>query len=427
MRIDIKNQPKGVVEIEFEVTAEEMKPYLEDAAKQLSKEKPVEGFRPGFATLDAAKAKFGEMAVYEDSLPTLIRKAYVKAVKENDLRTFGEPKVEMKKLAPGNPVVFTCTVTLVPKVTKLADWKKIRVKSEPKQVKDDDVAKSLKELQKMRTTEAAVDREVKAGDKVVIDMDMSLAGVPLEGGAARDHGIYLDEDYYIPGLKDQLVGMKAAETRKFPLKFPETHYQKNIAGKEVDFSVTVKQVFELGHPELNDEFAKGLGQSSLQVLKDLLKKNMEEETSAEAKREAENKAVEKIVEACRYEDIPEEIVNREVNRMLHELEHGLEHRGVKFEDYLQNLKKTVGDLKLEMAPQAIRRVKAALAIDSIGDAEAIEVSDAELLAEQQRLVNEYGHDAAAQERVRSEEYQDYLRTALRNNKIVDIIRKTCVE
>ncbi len=427
MQINIKKLPKNLVEISVELGADETKPYLETAAVHISKERPIKGYRLGHAPYDVVKSNFGEMAIYEHALEDIVRKTYVQAVKENKLMTFGEPRVDVKKLAPGNPIAFTAVVAIVPKVLSVPALDSIKVKMKVPEVKEAEVETALKQLQKMRTKEAAVDREVRPQDKIVVDMDMSLAGVPLEGGQARGHGIYLDEEYYIPGLKEQVVGLKPGEKKNFKLKFPADHYQKNLAGKDVDFAVIIKQVYELNHPDLNDEFAKGLGQESLPKLRELLKKNMEEEARDKEMRRAENEALEKLAEKSKFEDIPEAIVNQEVDRMVHELSHEVAERGLKFDEYLQSLKKTLGEMKLEMAPQAVKRIKVALAMREVGDREHIEAPDAEVLAEQNRLLNAYSEDAETQARIRSEDYEDYLRSVIRNRKIVEKIREQSIE
>ncbi len=427
MQINIKKLPKGLVEISVELDAAETKPYLETAAVHISKEHGIKGYRPGHAPYEVVKSNVGEMAIYEHALGDIVRKAYVQAVKDNKLTTFGEPQVDVKKLAPGNPIAFTATVALVPKVLSVPPLDGVKVKLKATEIKDAEVENALKQLQKMRTKEAAVDREVRPQDKIVVDMDMSLGGVPLEGGQARGHGIYLDEEYYIPGLKEQVLGLKPGEKKNFKLKFPADHYQKNLASKDVDFALTLKQVYELAHPELNDEFAKGLGQENMAKLRELLRKNMEEEARDKELRRAENEALEKIAEKSKFEEMPEAIVNQEVDRMVHELSHEVAERGLKFDEYLQSLKKTLGEMKLEMAPQAVKRIKVALALREIGDREHIEAPDTEVLAEQNRLINAYAEDAETQDRIRSEDYQDYLRSVIRNKKIVEKIREQSIE
>jgi trigger factor len=427
MDIQVKTLPKSQAEITVEVTPEEAKPHLEAAASRLSKEKPIDGFRPGHAPYDAVVRAYGEMAVYELALQTIVVKTYANAISEHKLQTYGEPDVNVKQLVPGNPIGYTATVTVVPKVTNIADVRKLKVKLDPKKIDDKDVDKAIEELTKMRANEVAVDREVQGKDKITVDMDMSRDNVPLDGGQARDHGIYLDDDYYIPGLKDKLLGAKAGDTREFTLKFPTEHFQKNLAGSDVDFKVTVKQVFEIQRPAADDELAKSLGQESLDKLKGLIRGNMEQEATDQAQRAAENQALEKLVEQSQFDDIPEAMINEEIGRMIQELQHEIAHRGMDFEKYLEDAGKNLGQLKLDFAAPALKRVQSALLMRAIADAENIEVTEPELVEEQTKLLNKYSNDAEAQAKIKDEDFLTYIRASLKNRKVMEFIREHAIQ
>jgi len=418
MQFTTKKTEKGVVELTITVDPQEIKQTLERAAQEISKEKPIEGYRPGKAGYEAVTKRYGEQLIYEAALPDIVRKYYVQAVKDGDLKTYGEPEVNVTKIAPGNPVEFVATIALVPDVTELAEVEKIKVQSKNQDVEDKEIEGSIKELQRMQIKEIRATHPAGTGDKIVVDMDMSLAGVPLDGGQARGHSIFLDEEYYVPGLKEKVLGMKEGETREFTLKFPKDHYQKNIAGQDVGFKVTVKEVYELQYPAADDEFAKTLGQESITKLREILKENILKDKQQKEDQRVEIEILEKLAEKSRFGDLPDRMVNAEVDRMMHELEHGIADRGVGFEDYLKSIKKSVEDLKLDFAAQAVKRIKTALILREYGVRKNIEVSDAEVLEEQQSLLNAYSNNAQAQEQVRSEEYQDYIRTALRNRKVI---------
>jgi trigger factor len=422
MSSTIKKLSKGEVEVAVTVDVADIEKDLEHAAHHLSEAKPIDGFRPGKAPYAQVKARFGEAAILEAALDDIVRRTYVAAVKEHDLHTFGEPSVSVTKLAPGNPVEYVAIVTLVPKVLKLADPRKLTVDEYPTDVEDSDVEGTLKELQKMQTKEVVVDRASTAKDKVVLDMDMSKANVPLDGGQARDHGVYMDQEAYIPGLKEQLLGLKKGDKKKFALSFPKDHYQKHLAGTDVDFDVTIKDVFELQHPELNDEFAKTLGKDSIADLKQLLTDNIGKDKKNKEQERLDVAMLEKLADGSKFEEIPEKILNIEVNRMLAEYKHSINEKGLEFEDFLMSLKKTVDDLRVEFAVQAAKRVKTALIMRELAETEHIEVTDVELLEETNTMMNSYSHDAKLQERLRSEEYQDYLRTSIRNRKVMDFLR-----
>jgi len=418
-----KKLPKGLVELTITIEVEEAQPTLQDAAKKISRERPIDGFRPGKASYEAIKSHFGEAAIYETALPGLVRHNYVQAIKNNEFSTYGDPEINVTKLAPGNPIEFTATVALIPEITQLAEADNIKIKTSEPTVDDKEMAGTLKELQRMQTKEVRTNREAQANNKVFVDMDMARDNVPLDGGQAHGHGIYLDEDYYVPGLREKIIGMKEGETNEFSLKFPKDHYQKTLAGKDVQFKLTDKEIYELQHPEIDDEFAKALGQESLIKMKELLHSNIMKDKTLKESQKIEAEILEKLVEKSRFGEIPESMINQEVNRMFHELKHSVAERGLEFEDYLKSIKKTADELRLEMAQQAVQRVKTALLVREYGLREKIEVSDVEVLAEVEKLINDSSGDAEAQRTIRSEEYQDYIKTAVRNRKVIKLLKE----
>lgn len=427
MAYEIKNLPKGMVEITFDIPLEDIGHDLENAANHLSTERPIDGFRPGKAPLDVVKSRFGEMAVYEHALEHVVRRHYVKAIREAHLHSYGQPQINITKLAPGNPIGFTATVAVIPHVEKLADFRDMKVESKTARVEDAEVEKVIGELRKMQTKESPVERAAGTDDKIVLDMDLTRDGVALEGGQARGHGIYLNEEYYIPGMKEQIIGLKAGDEKSFKLKFPKEHFQKQIAGQEVDCTVKVKEVMELQAPALDDAFAKTVGQENVEALRTLIRKNMEEDAENKERQRAEIELLEKMVDNSKFGEVPDAVVNDEIDRMITELKHDLAGRRVIYEDYLKNVGKTEADLKLEFSSQAIRRVKTAILMREIAEKENMEATDVEVLEEIERQMNTYSGDANAQERVRSEEYQDYMRTTLRNRKVIDLLGKQIVK
>lgn len=427
MKTTTKKLPKNEIEITFELSPEDIRSELEAAAREMTKEKPVDGYRPGKVPYDTAVSKFGEMAIYEAALPTIVRRNYVRIVVDEKLQTFGEPTINVTQLAPGNNMTFTAKVALVPDISSLADYTKIRVKQKPVGIEDKDVDTAISQLQKMQTKEVRVSRELRETDKVVVDMDMGLAGIPIDGGQAKGHSIYLGEEYFIPGLKEKILGMKEGETREFKLKFPEDHFKTDLAGKDVDVKIAAKEIYELIYPELNEEFAKSLGQDNLDKLKDMVMSNMRTEAEAKERQRAEIELLLTLVERSRFGDIPDELINQETERMVDELKQSVATQGGNFGDYLKSIKKSEAELKLGFAAQAVKRIKTALIIKGIGEKEKVEVTDSEVMEEVQKLINNYSDNAQAQEQIRSNEYQDYIRGTLKNKKVMEFLRETSIE
>lgn len=422
MEIKVKDLPKSELELTFTLTPEDMEADLQRAAAALSEQRPIEGYRPGKAPYDIVKSRLGEMAIYEAALSPVIRRVYVKAVTERELRPFGEPHVHVTKVVPGSLVEFTAKITLVPAITKLADYASISVKKKAVVLDDAKVDAALRQLSRMQTKEIRATHPLTDKDKAVVDMRMSRGGVPIEGGQAIDHSIYLNEEYFIPGLKEKIVGANEGDERTFTLRFPKDHFKKDLADKDVDFTVKVKEIYDLDHPPLDDAFAKTLGQESMAKLRELLRANMTSEAEEQELQRAENELLEKLVDKTRFGDIADGIVTQEVDRMVEELERNVVSQGGTFDDYLASIKKSVADLKLEFVPQALARIKTALVVRDIGEKEQTKVDDDDVLAEQQKLLNTYKDDPEIQERIRSEEYEDFLRNAIRNRKVVEFLR-----
>lgn len=423
MHIETKKLQKSQLELTVVLAVDEMKPFVDAAAVRIAAEKTIEGFRPGKAPVEVVTARVGEMAVLEAAAEDAVKKTYARAVADGKWLTIGAPQIQIVTLAPGNPFTFKATVSLLPAVERLADYKMIRVASKPVEVTDAQVDGALRELQKMRTKETAADREVRAGDKVTVDMKMFLDKVPIEGGDAKSHAIYLDEPYFIPGFKDKLLGMKKNETREFSLPFPKEHYRKNLAGKNVEFSVSAKEVFELAPPALDDSFAASVGQKTIPELRELIRKNLEHEAADKENDRIESEITKQLVSGSRFGDIPETMVNREAERMILELEHAVSGRGLEFNQYLQSINKKISDLQLEFAPRAVERIKTAIAIREVAAREGINPTEAEVADTIAEHISKYADDPEMQEHIRKPEYAELIRINLRNAKTVEFLKK----
>ncbi len=426
MQVESKKLDKNQVELTIQVSHDELKPFLERGAKKLAEQAKVAGFRPGHVPYDVLKKEYGEMAIYESALEDAVRHTYTKAVEQEGLQTVSHPKIEVEKLAPQNDLVYKATVALMPEV-KLGDYKSLSVKRDKKEVKDEDVDKALKNLSKMQTKEAAVDREVQKSDKVNIDMEMFLDKVPVEGGQSKGQSVYMDEDLFIPGFNEKLLGQKKGETREFKLKFPGEHYQKNLAGKNVDFKVKVNDVFELQYPEMNDEFAKTLGQQSMDELKKLIKENMGQEAKMHEEQKAERAMLEKLVEQSEFGEIPEVLLEAEIEKMLMELKENVARQGMDFEEYLNNvLKKKPEELKKEFLPEAYTRVKTALVMREVAEKEGIKADEKEIEEEVNKMLEAYKDNEEVKKQIQSPAGKEYLANLIRNRKIIEFLKKNII-
>ncbi|TAL19799.1 trigger factor [Patescibacteria group bacterium] len=426
MQSVITRLPKSEAEIIVTLEPSEIEGELRAAAARLAEKTKIEGFRPGKAPFEVVKLRLGEMAIWQEAAEPAVRKAFAQAVTEKELSTVGPPEINFKKFAPGNPIEFSARVMLLPAVLNLPDLKEIRVEKKSAAITAKEVDAALAELQRMQTRERAVERGAEKKDKVVLDLTIERDRVPLEGGQTKNHGVFLTEPYYIPGFTEELVGLKKGDAKTFSLAFPETHFQKNLAGQKADFNVKIIGVYELLSPALDDEFAKSLGQSSFAELRGLIERNLQTGAGEKEREREEVSALESLVAKSTFEELPDRLVEGEAEKMVGELAASLAERGLDFEDYLKKIEKTREQIKLDFVGQAIKRIKTILALRELARREKIEVVESEVTREIEKITNAHLDDAAAEGRIRSEGFTDELRVVLKNRKTIEFLREKVV-
>ncbi len=410
------------VELEVTVTPAEYAAELEKAAERLSARSTVHGFRPGKVPYDLMKKKVGDMAILQEAIEPIVRSSFFQTITAEKLDTIGMPKVDIIKAAPDNDFVYKATVALLPKVT-LPKIESITVKREPKSIDDAKIEETLTALRGLQAAEAKVDRAAAGNDKLVIDMNMKLDHVPVEGGQAKDYQVYLSEDHYVPGFNKELVGLKAGDEKTFMLTFPETHYQKMLAGKAVEFTVKVKDVFERVLPELNDLFAAKLGQETVAALRELIRKNLEREAEQKAEEKAEIEIFDRLIAASTFDPIPEVLIDAERQKMFFELKRDLERHNVTIEQYLQDIKKKEDELFSEFKTQAEKRAKAALVSRELAREHSLLATPAEVDAEVAMMRETYKENPEYLENLKKPEVRDTIATMLQNRKVIGWLKE----
>lgn len=426
MQISITKLPKSTAELTVEISTDEFSSFLDKAAEKISQEKKIPGFRPGKVPFHILVQEIGQMPIWQEAAEIAVRETYSKAVLEKELETVAQPKIEIQKLAPNNPFVYKATAVLLPEV-KLADYQKIKVKKNQIKIAEIDIEKTLEDLQKGQARETLVDRASRQGDKLIIDLEIFQNKVPLKNGKTKNFSLVIGQDWLTPGLSENLAGLKKDEEKEFELKIPEKHFDKNLAGRRVDFKVKVNSVYEIDLPEIDDKFAQNLGNfKTLADLKEQLKKNLEKEAAVEEGERLEQEILKNLVEKSEFEEMPEILIDHEKEKMLIELEATLTRQNLKFEDYLSHIKKTRDQLKEEFTPGARERIKTALVLRAIAKKEKMRVPDSDVEKEQNMTLELYKDKPEVQEKVRSEAYKNYLKNVLTTRRVIDYLKNLCV-
>lgn len=423
MNITKEEQEKSQMALTIEVSAEEFAPFIERAGKKISEQMDIPGFRKGQAPLDVIQKKVGEMTVLQEAAQLAVEKYLPEAILKEDLQTVGQPAINVEKLAPGNPFVFTASVPLMPEVT-IGDISAISVEKDPIEVTDAEIEKVIENLRTMRAKEVLADREAKNGDKVDLSFNVYLDKVPVDGGSAPSYPLVLGEGQMIPGFEEKVVGMKKDEEKEFELPFPEDYHNKQLAGKTAEFKVKVNAVFDRVLPEMDEAFFQELGEfESLGGMKDEIEKNIHEEKQQKVENKFERELVEQLIDHSTFGDIPEVMVNQETQQMMAELEQNIGRQGLKFDDYLLHLKKDRGQLMLDFAPDAMKRIKSALAIRALAKSENVQPSTEEVNEELAKMKKVYEVNPQMMAQLDSPAYREYLETINRNKKTLEWLKE----
>ncbi len=421
MEKEIKNLKGGKKEVEFVLSAAEMKPYFESTLTKVVTEYTLPGFRKGQAPKEMVLERVGKATIMESAAEEAIQKVLNVFAKEAQWEIIASPTIDIKKLAPDNEFVFKAIFLTLPEV-ELGDYTKIKVaKPAPANIGDEAVNKVLKDLQKMSASEAVSSKTLGLEDRALVDMEITKENVVVDGGSTKNHSIIMNEPYYIPGLPEQLVGLSRGEVKEFDLEFPKNHFQKNLAGQMVHFKMKINEIYERKLPELTDEFALKLGQKTLIEMKNILRANLAHEADGAEAVKTERAALKALVKISKFDELPDELITEETGKMVHELENNVAREGMLFADYLKSIKKDVAALQKDFRPEADNRIKVALTLRALKLKEKIEVSDGEILEEQQRQLVAYKNDAEAQKIIRGDEYLDYLRNVLGNKKTIALL------
>jgi len=229
----------------------------------------------------------------------------------------------------------------------------------------------------------------------------------------------------VPGFEEQLIGLKRDEERSFQIKFPDNYQSTFVAGKVCDVQVKVLSVFQRELPKVTDDWAKTMGLENVQDLRVKIKKNLEEEKMFHEEQRVELELLKKIVEQTEFAEIPEILIESEAHRMVHEFEDSITRQGLKFDDYLKDIKKEQKDLAEEFKPRALERVKTSLVIKKIAEKENIQTEEKEIEEELKRIESQVESEEA-KGNIRTEGYKQYVSTIVRNRKVIEMLKEKII-
>lgn len=307
---------------------------IDERLKKLARTVKMSGFRPGKVPMKLVAQQYGPQ-VRSEVLGDAVQKAFNDAVKEANLKVAGYPRIEPKEAKEGEAVTqameFSATFEVYPEF-KPGDVSAQTVDRPQVEVNEAEVDKTIEILRKQRGSFVAAARGARKGDRVTVDFAGSIDGTPFQGGSAEGFQFALGEGRMLPEFEAAAEGMAAGAEKSFELKFPADYHGKDVAGKTAVFKLSVKLVEELKLPELDAEFAKGLGVADGDVAKMRadIKANVEREVAKRIKARVKSQALQALHDATPIE-LPKALVEMETQNLVQQARQDLEARGLKME------------------------------------------------------------------------------------------------
>ncbi|WP_038201262.1 trigger factor [Xenophilus azovorans] len=383
MTVNVETLEKLERKITLTLPVDTIKNEVDSRLKRLARTVKMDGFRPGKVPMNVVAQRYGYSVQYE-VMNDKVGQAFAQAANEAKLRVAGQPTITEKDGAPEGQLAFDAVFEVYPEV-KINDLAGAEVERLAAEVNDEAIDRTLDILRKQRRTFAqrAQDAAAQDDDRVTVDFEGKIEGEPFDGGKATDFQFIVGEGQMLKEFEDAVRGMKAGDSRTFPLAFPADYHGKDVAGKTADFLVTVKKIESANLPEVNEQFAKSLGiaDGTVEGLRADVRKNLEREVKFRLLARNKNAVMDALLANAEL-DLPKSIVQAEIDRMVEGARAELKQRGIKDADKAP----IPADV---FRPQAERRVRLGLVVAELVRANGLEAKPEQIKAHIEELASSY--------------------------------------
>ncbi|MFC2063635.1 trigger factor [Chloroflexota bacterium] len=413
MKIETQTREDHQISVEVELDETKMDSARRSAARKISQQMKISGFRPGKAPYEVVVRNAGEASITEDAIELLVEEIYPQILEETAIKA-GAPGI-LEEVVTVDPPKFKFVIPLIPTVD-LGDYKSIRMKYEWKPPTTDKVEEAIEELRRMYSATEEVDRSIQSGDFVMIDIK-GLDGDTIlvdKGG----HPIFVspqkkEDEWPFKGFSEKIVGMNVDQEKTISKKFPVKFKDESFAGKNVKFSIVIKTIRGMILPELNDEFAKKVGNfENIQAMKEAIEENLTNQSKAEYDDEFFENLVNKIKSQAEIK-YPPQILDREKDHVIQDLNRRLSEQNLEFDMYLKmkdmDYKKFMEE---EIIPVAQKRLERSLILEQFAELEKIEVSEEQLNSAFQQTLFQVQRDEEFQKLVKKNKPSQQLMESL---------------
>ena len=417
MKVTKESVTSTELTVNIVMEAEDEDPFLQRSYRRTVGRLNIPGFRKGKAPRAIVESYVGREALVQEALEFMIPETLDKVLKDEDIQAFIEPQIEVTEV---EPVSFKALVPLEPQVDLVA-FRDIRLEKEDCDIDEDKIMEVLEQLRTESAPWEPAERAVAFGDL----LNLNVSGVIEDEQVVDDKEVdYIPQTENVlpfPGFADYLLGMAEEETKQFVLTIPEDYPRPQFSGKDCSFNVEVISVKQKTLPDLDDEFAKGVGDGydDLEALRAHVKDRLEQESESEATRKLEQESLDELVKVSTVQ-ASDLLYQREVEMMQQDRERSLQNQRIPMEAYLNYIGQTAEEFQEQMRPSAEDRLTRYLVMRKLAEEENLSVESEEVQAEIDTMVSTAGESEDAMRRaLSSQSALDNLHSSLINRKVME--------
>ncbi|MDD3363685.1 MAG: trigger factor [Syntrophomonas sp.] len=378
--------------LEIEVDVETLEEGLEKAYRKVVKEVSIPGFRKGKIPREFLEAHFGKEILYEDALEFVVPGAYEQALDELRIDPIAQPEFDIGEIKSGEVLKFKVKVAVKPEVI-LGQLEGLEVSVPMQKISEADVDRRMEE---MRSRYAQLVDKTEApselGDTVTIDFVGCIDGVPFEGGTGENYQLELGSNTFIPGYEEQLIGLKAGESKDVKVVFPEAYHAEDLAGKDAVFQTTVNKIEHKELRPLDDEFAQEVSDfETVEELRNDVKENLVKANEYRQNGVTKKEVLARAVEQCSIEIAPA-VVDMQFQTILSQFEQRISSQGISIEQYFQMTNSNLNEFRQDMLPEAERNAKTNFMLEKIVEEKGFELTDEEVDKQIEEIAVQMGVD-----------------------------------
>ena len=420
MESSIKRLPKSQVEITIDVLVSEFQAYYEKAILRLGQNIELEGFRKGKAPKEIIEEKIGKDKILKEAQSLAIEESYLKSVFKNKIEPIGSPEVEI--LTPARldgDLSFKVKAAVLPEIN-LPNYKSLAESCEKSAVSvaDTEIEDAIIWLQRSRAKLSQRAQPAQEGDFVEIE----FSSPDIKGGEKQNDGFLLGQGHLIPDFEKNLEGMISGSEKKISLQFPKEHFQKDLAGRNLDCQVKMLSVKKVELPEINDDFVRSIGNfENLEALKRNIKQGLMIEKETQESQRVRQEILQRIIKEISW-DMPDVLIEAERINIYTAFKIDIKNKlQMEFGDYLKSTGKTEEELGKSFRQDAEKRIKESLILNKISIEENIQVSEEEIKEETNKSLAKYPSAQEAKKELDLVKLKFYIENEIKNEKTLQLL------